>query len=90
MKNVKNRNNGNVIGDYDRPRLIKMADVFNDKGDNYLTEIPGCPEKRIKKTLIPISLLNSNENEWGVVVFILTTIRKEHARLPVKSHKQRK
>ena len=71
MKNVKNRNNGNVIGDYDRPRLIKMADVFNDKGDNYLTEIPGCPEKRIKKTLTPISLLNSNENEWGVVVFII-------------------
>jgi hypothetical protein len=33
---------------------FKMA---NDKGDNLLTEIPGCPEKRIVLTILFVFIL---------------------------------
>ena len=44
-----------------------MLHPLNDKGDNYLTEIPGCPEKRIivslfKLTLVLLSLLIAYKN----------------------------
>jgi hypothetical protein len=53
----------------ENPVKLLFREKIYIRSNNYLTEIPGCPEKRIKKTLIPISLLNSNENQWGVVVF---------------------